>query len=45
MEVKQNENSLSAKDSLDRIKDQFFAKVMPITNNISYTKSKKYQIY
>ena len=26
MEVKQNENSLSAKDSLDRIKDQFFAK-------------------
>lgn len=26
MEVKQSENSLSAKDSLDRIKDQFFAK-------------------
>jgi hypothetical protein len=26
MEVKQNENSLSAKDSLDRIKEQFFAK-------------------
>jgi hypothetical protein len=26
MEVKQNENSLSDKDSLDRIKDQFFAK-------------------
>jgi hypothetical protein len=26
MEVKQSENSLSAKDSLDRIKEQFFAK-------------------
>ena len=35
MEVKQNENSLSAKDGLDRIKDQFFAKSFKI-NLIQY---------